>query len=147
MRRTPSRLLGILPLPGGLAVASLLAACGGPTAEAPATPVSTQPAPSPTATRTATPTPTAPSDANLLAQGRELFEETAGGVGCAWCHGLDGRGDGPSGLGAPPNRGATGELLKWALDGGDTGAMLFIKLTNEEKDAVLAYLKYLGEQP
>ncbi len=30
---------------------------------------------------------------DLIAEGKIIFEETAGGVGCASCHGMDGSGD------------------------------------------------------
>ena len=106
------------------------------------------PEPSPTAIPTAAPVE-APSsgDDELLAQGKVIFEKTGGGVGCAFCHGLDGKGNGPSGVGAPANRGATKDRLEWALDGGETDAMTFIKLSSKEKDAVLVYLAFLATQP
>ena len=60
---------------------------------------------------------------------------------------MDGKGDGPSGLEAPANRGATMDRFEWALDGGETDAMTFIELTKAEKEAVVAYLQFLDEQP
>ncbi len=78
-----------------------------------------------------------------LALGKLLFEKTAGNVGCAFCHGMNGEGDGPSGIGAPANAGATMDRFEWALDGGETDAMTFLKLTTAEKKAVVAYLQTL----
>ncbi|NQW22468.1 MAG: cytochrome c [SAR202 cluster bacterium] len=143
-------------------------ACGGDAAPSTAAPTATTlPAAAPTATAVPSPTETvavAPTDTpevipstppslpdstdqTLLAEGKLIFEKTAGGVGCAFCHGMDGKGDGPAGLGAPANRGSTRARFEWALGGGETGAMVFIQLNRAEKDAVMAYLDFLGEQP
>ena len=84
-----------------------------------------------------------PSDEELIAQGKEIFEKTAGGVGCALCHGLDARGD-PS-QGAPDNRGASADTIFAAL--ASRPQMSFITLTNDEVDAVAAYLAFLATQP
>lgn len=70
-----------------------------------------------------------------------IFEKTAGGVGCASCHGLDGKG-----RSAPYIQGASKVQLRQALAGG-AQAMTFIKLNDEEIDAVVAYLAYLSQQP
>ena len=83
---------------------------------------------------------------DLLAKGKVVFEQTAGGVGCAYCHGLDGKGQGPSGLNAPANRGAPEAKVRNALSGA-IPMMAFIKLTDDEIDAVVAYVQYLGTQP
>ncbi|NQW18271.1 MAG: hypothetical protein HQ478_12380 [Chloroflexi bacterium] len=121
-----------------------------PTSAAPkatAAPVATTP-PEPTAT--AAPDVEVPEggfDKALLAAGKIIFEKTAGGVGCAFCHGLKGEGDGPSGLGAPPNRGKTLALFEEARLNGESGAMEFINLTKEEKIAVFEYVAWLGTQP
>ena len=133
-------------------------ACGSPASSAP-TQLSS-PAAAPAATATPRPTTNAATPANpqtanqpantpstdLLAKGKLIFEKTAGGTGCAYCHGLDGKGQGPSGLAAPPNRGASEEKVRAALAGG-VPVMSFIKLTEDEITAVVAYLRYLGEQP
>ncbi|MCZ7574258.1 MAG: cytochrome c [Ardenticatenaceae bacterium] len=119
------------------------------TAEPPAATATAEP-PAPTAT--SAPTATAGSDApadpapddELLAKGKLIFEKTAGGVGCASCHGMDGKGN--TKIGAPDNRGATEEQVRTALSGG-VEMMSFIKLTDDEITAVVAYLKYLSEQP
>ena len=79
------------------------------------------------------------SDA-LLAQGKKLFEETAGGVGCALCHGMNGAGD-PN-AGAPDVRGADEQMFRAAW-GGAAPVMSFITLNNDEVEAVVAYLAYL----
>jgi mono/diheme cytochrome c family protein len=101
-------------------------------------------APAPTQ-RTAPPSTSAPtSTANngsdgLLARGKLIFEKTAGGVGCAACHGLDGKGGS-----APYNRGVSESRFREVLAG---SAMNFIKLSDEEIKAVLAYLQWLATQP
>lgn len=166
--RLVSRPNGVL-LIGVLAMLVALPVCGGSSDEP--TPVATAvqtaptaiptvaptevpedtPTPAPTAATAPAPTSAAPTsdgsaDADLLAQGKIIFEETAGGVGCAWCHGMDGKGAGPSGLGAPKNRGATRDMFEDALAGGETEAMTFIELTEAEKVAVLAYLQFLETQ-
>jgi mono/diheme cytochrome c family protein len=87
----------------------------------------------------------APSTSELLAKGKLIFEKTAGGVGCAYCHGLDGKGGGTSGFGAPPNRGKTEAEVRAALMG--VPAMSFIKLSDDEIAAVVAYLQYLNQLP
>ncbi len=170
MRSDRTKAMGRLSLLAAAMVA-LLAACGGSTEEAKPTPTAEVAAPTPDVAPTVAPTavptavPTAPApptpaessapttesppgdvDEELFALGKEIFEETGGGIGCAWCHGMDGEGNGPSGVGAPPNKGATKDRLDWALEGGETDAMTFIDLSRKEKEAVLLYLKFLGEQ-
>lgn len=69
-----------------------------------------------------------------------MFEKTAGGVGCAGCHGLDGKGKaGPYIRGAPEWK--VREVLKSAVP------MSFIELSDEEIKAVVAYLQWLATQP
>lgn len=82
------------------------------------------------------------SEPALIAQGRLLFEETAGGdgVGCAVCHGHFGMGDEQIG---PNNRGASEERIRKALATVDR--MGFLHLTDEEIKAVAAFLGYLGK--
>jgi mono/diheme cytochrome c family protein len=117
-----------------------LAPTAAPTATAPATTVTaapTQPAPIPTA---------AGSTGSLdeqIAAGKILFEKTAGGVGCALCHGIDGKGD-PV-YAAPSNRGATADQILDAIE--TRPQMAFLVLSNDEVQAVAAYLKVLAEQP
>lgn len=88
---------------------------------------------------------TTPESSELLAKGKLIFEKTAGGVGCAYCHGLDGKGSGTSGVGAPPNRGKSEAEVRAALMG--VPQMSFIKLSDDEIVAVVAYLQYLNQQP
>lgn len=119
----------------------LLAACtSGPGASP--SPASLQATPAPTAAPSQPPATTSNSDP--LAKGKAIFEKTAGGVGCASCHGLDGKGGLP-GVGAPDIRGASEERVRRALAGG-VPIMTFIKLSEEEKAAVVAYLRYLNER-
>ncbi len=153
MNRQVVRLMAGILL--GAATLGVLTACGG--AAGSAAPVSS--APSATAAPTAPATNVAPAanaqpavqPANqaandLLAKGKLVFDKTAGGTGCAYCHGLDGKGAGTAGVGAPPNRGASEEKLRNALAGG-VPLMTYIKLTEDEITAVVTYLKYLNEQP
>ena len=146
----------------------LLAACGGssdepsstattaPPTAAPTTAATAVPtavptaAPTATAVPTAAPAPTVPAgsgDSDLIARGKVIFEETAGGIGCAFCHGLDGSGNGPANVGAPPNAGATEAMYREAQANGESGAMAFLMLANDEVEAVIAYLQVLGNQP
>lgn len=82
---------------------------------------------------------------DLLAEGKLIYEYTAGGVGCAYCHGLDGRGEGESGEHAPDIRGMTRTDVRQAI--GSIDSMEIIELSDEELTAVGAYLQYLAEQP
>ncbi|MBN4064836.1 hypothetical protein JYU04_03775 [Dehalococcoides mccartyi] len=116
--------------------------------------------PQPSATAAPEPTATPSGDAmmddpmeefdpDLLAQGKVIFDETAGGIGCAFCHGLDGKGNGPAGIGAPANRGLSMSKFEAALTEGESGAMEFLQgvLTASEKKAVIEYLGWLETQP
>ncbi len=82
-------------------------------------------------------------ESDLIAEGKVLFEETAGGVGCALCHGLDGRGN--LGIAAPPNREATTDQVFDAL--ATRPQMSLIEMSDDEAKAVVVYLKYLETQP
>ncbi len=130
----------------------LLPACGGPTGgttPAPATPQATA-TPTPTAAATVAPAPTTsstgPSNSDLLAQGKLIFEKTAGGLGCAYCHGLDGSGKGAAGMAAANIRGANWAQVRNALMGG-VAMMSNVKLTDEEITSVVAYVQWLATQP
>ena len=137
-------------------VSGLIAACGGESAAAEVTatavPVATPTVEIPTPTSVPLPTlvPTKepsssdkePSSEEQLAQGKLIFEKTAGGVGCALCHGLDALGDPVQG--APPNIGAKWETIEQALF--DRPQMSFISLTRDEVKAVAAYLQWLEAQ-
>ena len=112
-----------------IVMVSLLTACGGKPASTP----SPSPATPPPAVA---PTPKADSAA-LKAKGEEIYQRTAGGVGCKSCHGADGKGIPNT---APDVREASADDIKRAL-GGD--AMSFISLTEEEIEAVATYLKSL----
>jgi DNA-binding beta-propeller fold protein YncE/mono/diheme cytochrome c family protein len=85
----------------------------------------------------------APATANPVTLGRTIFEETAGGVGCASCHGMDGAGN--NAMGGPDIRGATEDRVRPALAGVE--AMSTIKLTDAEIAAVVAHLQRLNKQP
>ena len=74
-----------------------------------------------------------------LILGKQLFEQTAGGTGCAICHGMDGK----SGI-APPNAGANETKLRSSL--GAVATMQYIKLNRGEIKALSSYLDFLGQQ-
>ena len=80
---------------------------------------------------------------NQLALGRTIFEKTAGGIGCAACHGMNARGGAQ--LGAPDIRGANEERVRAALAG--VAVMSRITLNDTEIAAVVAHLQELNKQP
>jgi mono/diheme cytochrome c family protein len=135
----------------GAMLMAVLVACGGSSTTTSPTPIPpTSVALAPTAAPTATqpaPIPTAAGSTGSLdeqiAAGKILFEKTAGGVGCALCHGIDGKGD-PV-YAAPSNRGATADQILDAIE--TRPQMAFLVLSNDEVQAVAAYLKVLAEQP
>lgn len=92
------------------------------------------------ATPTAVAAPTDPDtgiDATL-AFGKQLYDETAGGIGCAACHGLDGKG-----TAAGPNiNGVSKSAIADALGRGIPG-MDSIKLDPDELEAVYRYVRTL----
>lgn len=144
MKRELVRLMGGILLGAAMLVA--LTACGGSAGSA--APASSAPAAN-TAPATNTQPATQPGSQaggdEVLAKGKLIFDKTAGGTGCAYCHGFDGKGAGPSGLNAPANRGKSETAVRDALK--NAQMMSFIKLTDEEITAVVAYLQYLNEQP
>ena len=79
----------------------------------------------------------------LQARGAVIFEETAGGVGCASCHGTNGAGD--QAVGAPDIRGADEARIRQALAG--VVLMSDIRLTDAEIAAVVAHLQALNTVP
>ncbi len=159
VKREPTKLVSGLLL--GAALLLALTACSGtagantpapaqsqpvtqPAKAAPAAPAAAQPATG--APQPANPQPGAQTGNKatdeVLAKGKLIFEKTAGGVGCAHCHGMDGSGQGPAAVGAPDNRGASEAKVRNALAGG-VPLMSFIKLDDEEITAVVAYLQVL----
>ncbi|MBI2831863.1 MAG: cytochrome c [Chloroflexi bacterium] len=115
----------------------------------PPKPVAPTPPP-PAPAKTATPTPPAPApttpvtpaapgipkDGDLVRKGETLYR-TASGIGCAICHGADASG----GMG-PGLRGTTAQKIRESLK--SVSAMSSIKITDEEIEAIAAYLKSLG---
>ena len=84
----------------------------------------------------ATPAPT-----SLIERGEEVFQRAAGGVGCASCHGVDARridGSAPEILERPA------KAIERAL--AVVPQMRFISLTDDDLDAVAAYLHFLKSQ-
>ncbi|MBI4301352.1 MAG: cytochrome c, partial [Chloroflexi bacterium] len=107
------------------------------------------PTPTQSAVRPSMPvaTPTlSTSGSDLLTKGKLIFEKTAGGVGCAHCHGLDGKGRGPAGIQAANIRSKNEGDIRAAIQGG-VPMMSFIKLSDDEITAVAAYLQHLATQP
>jgi mono/diheme cytochrome c family protein len=76
----------------------------------------------------------------LAAKGKVIFDETAGDVGCAACHGEDARGDGA----APDIRKAGEAQIRDGLE--HTGDMRGFGLTPVDIRAVAAYLTYLRKK-
>lgn len=74
----------------------------------------------------------------VAAAGKVIFEETAGGVGCASCHGETGQG-----LEAPNIVGKDSVAIFQQLQSNPD--MQFIKLTREEVEQVATYLRYLHD--
>jgi mono/diheme cytochrome c family protein len=85
----------------------------------------------------------AAAGSNALALGRTIFEKTAGGVGCASCHGMNARGGTESK--APDIRGADEMRVRAALAG--VTVMSRITLSDAEIAAVVAHLQELNKQP
>lgn len=142
MKRARGALLG-----AAIVAVTAASACGGSTS-VPAAGVAAAVAtavPAAAAVATGVPAATASRDA-VLARGKEIFQKTAGGVGCAYCHGPEAKG-GASGTTAPNIRGgvATEAKLRAALAGG-APLMSFIKLDDEEIEAVLRYVQSLDQQ-
>jgi mono/diheme cytochrome c family protein len=92
-----------------------------------------------TTTTVDTTTTTGSSDAALVAEGEQIFLKTAGGVGCQYCHGVDGKGL-PEAA-APDIRGKDYLAVTDALI--TRAQMSFISLTDHEIRAVVAYLATL----
>jgi DNA-binding beta-propeller fold protein YncE len=78
----------------------------------------------------------------LAERGRIIFEQTAGGVGCASCHGMDARGR--AALSTPDIRGAGEDRIRPALAAVEL--MRTIQLTDDEIAAVVEHLRILNEQ-
>lgn len=141
-------------LPALIASTTLLvAACSATAADEPRDIQGTA-APSPAAARTvkvavAEVTPpiatTGDPAKDLAAKGKVVFQQTAGGTGCQLCHGMEGRGDGAANLGAPNIRGADISRIRGALQGG-VPVMGYIKLSEDELQAVAAFVQSLGGQ-
>ena len=85
----------------------------------------------------------APAAANPAALGRDIFEKTAGGVGCASCHGMNARGGAQ--FNAPDIRGADEARVRSALAG--VTFMSQITLNDAEITAVVGHLQELNKAP
>lgn len=104
-------------------------------------PTSTTGAPTSTTSTTSPSTSTTSGGVTeeVLALGKEVWEVSAGGIGCALCHGIDatGSGSGPSVIGS--DKSEIAEALA------EESAMAFITLTADELEAVAQYLRVLSE--
>ena len=87
--------------------------------------------------------PPAVAGGTLQARGRIVFEQTAGGVGCAACHGMDGKGSAT--LKTPDIRGVGEDRIRGALAA--VALMKNIMLTDDEIAAVVEHLRVLNEAP
>jgi len=83
----------------------------------------------------------APGAAGGAVSGRMIFEKTAGGIGCAACHGANGRGGAQ--FNAPDIRGADEARVRTALAG--VAVMSRITLNEAEIAAVVAHLQELNK--
>jgi mono/diheme cytochrome c family protein len=72
-----------------------------------------------------------------------LFEKTAGGMGCAFCHGANARGGAQ--FNAPDIRGADETRIRSALAG--VTQMSQLRLTDTEISAVVRHLQALNKEP
>lgn len=134
---------------GGAALLTLLSGCSGSSADASsgasakaaAQPTLAAPAPRAAA---APPAGALSTSSALLAQGKKVFEETAGGVGCAYCHGRDGKGTGPAGIQSAFIQGRKEAEVRYAMT--SLPMMSNVKLNDQEIEAVVAYLQTLPEQ-
>lgn len=97
----------------------------------------------PTDTTTTTAGERTPENDPILALGKLVWEETAGGEGCQFCHGIDAMGTSD----APPVVGSGRTKIATALAGGVVDMNFDVKLTSEEIDAVAEYLTYLVANP
>lgn len=85
-----------------------------------------------------TPTPSTNAvDPALVTVGENVFQHTAGGVGCQLCHGQDAKG-----LIGPNIVGKTADDIRFQFENNDQ--MKFITLTDQEIAAVAVYLQYLA---
>ena len=80
-------------------------------------------------------TPPTPAPPDVVAQGEDIFQRTAGGTGCQACHGTDAGGKSGSG---PRIVGRPAPAIRAALN--RVPQMSHIELTDEEIEAVAAYL-------
>ncbi len=137
------------------ALALLLTACASssesaetepPATAAPTTAAPTTAAPTTVPATTSAPTTTEappgslpPDSAAMLALGEELFQRTAGGIGCQACHGTDALG------GAGPNiLGKSADTIRVQLESNES--MAFIILDAEEIEAIAVYLDFLEQE-
>ena len=81
-----------------------------------------------------------PDNSKEIAAGQLLHEKTAGGVGCASCHGMNARGEGL----APDIRGVTADQIIDALK--NTGDMREIAISKNDINNLVLFLAFLKEK-
>jgi cytochrome c553 len=77
----------------------------------------------------------------VVMAGRLLFEETAGGIGCAACHAHFALGDS---FIAPNVRGVSKNRIEGALEAVEEMEFLIDELSSEDIDAIAEYLRFLA---
>lgn len=141
-RITTAKVALVILLAGALGATALACSTAQTAPQAPAAPAPvSQAVPSAPAGNPAAPAAEPATDEKaILAKGEEIFQKAAGGIGCQYCHGKDGKG-----LIGPNIRGASAGKIQGALQ--MVEAMEIVRLDKDEIEAVAAYLKYLESQP
>ena len=130
----------ILIVLAGLLMAGnlFIASCQSAVTTSTGAPVPT-PEPTPASTPSGTTSPPLSSSVGDVTRGKVIYQQTAGGIGCAACHANDAMGD----IG-PEIIGNTAEEISYALRTAEE--MEFIKLTEQEIADVATHLQYLKSQ-
>lgn len=135
---------------GAIALLAVLAGCGGKTSQPPASAAAAPSTPAAATPQPASPQPAAPQPAasqsgdKRLEQGKVIFLELAGGKGCQECHGLDGKGN--TTVGGPDIRGKSADQVRSAMENVELMRKMNVSLSDEEVDAVVAYLAFLNKK-
>ena len=121
-----------------MAGALFITSCQGATTTSTDTPDLT-PEPTPASTPSGSASPPLSSSAGDVTRGEVIFQQTAGGIGCAACHAKDAMGN----IG-PEIIGKAADEISYALR--TVEEMEFLKITEQEIDDLAAYLEYLKSQ-
>lgn len=126
----------------GSALLMLLLGCGGKTSSPPVPTVAATTAPAaPQFTQSATLTQTLDP---LARRGRALFMEEAGPPSCLVCHGKEAAGN-PE-LATPDIRGKTADDVRKAIQNGELMRSVYSTLSDQDIEALVAYLEFLVRQ-